>query len=84
MSRGQHTEEEKLKIRESRKATSLRRQSQAVHCYELKIVEKRLNKTQREELDMIFLEGKRFYNFILSEKKKREVPLNLIIPTDFK
>ena len=33
---------------------------------------------------MIFLEGKRFYNFILSEKKKREVPLNLIIPTDFK
>ena len=84
MSRGQHTEEEKLKIRESRKATSLRRQSQVVHCYELKIVEKRLNKTQREELDMIFLEGKRFYNFILSEKKKREVPLNLIIPTDFK
>ena len=84
MSRGQHTEEEKLKIRESRKATSLRRQSQVVRCYELKIVEKRLNKTQREELDMIFLEGKRFYNFILSEKKKREVPLNLIIPTDFK
>ena len=33
---------------------------------------------------MIFLEGKRFYNFVLSEKKKREVPLNLIIPTNFK
>lgn len=84
MSRGQHTEEEKLKIKESRKATSLRRQSQVVKCYELKIVKKRLNSRQKEELDMIFLEGKRFYNHILSEKKSREVPLNCIVPTDFK
>lgn len=32
----------------------------------------------------MFLEGKWFYNYILSEKKKREVPLNLINPTSFK
>ena len=66
MSRGQHTEEEKLKIRESRKATSLRRQSQVVRCYELKIVEKRLNKTQKEELELLFVEGKWLYNHILN------------------
>ena len=55
-----------------------------VKCYELKIVEKRLNKPQKEQLDLLFLEGKWFYNHILSEKKKREIPLNLIKPTDFK
>ena len=33
---------------------------------------------------MIFLEGKRFYNYILAEKKRREIPLNLINPTDIK
>lgn len=32
----------------------------------------------------MFLEAKRFYNFILSEKKKREIPLNLIVPTSYK
>ena len=84
MSRGQHTEEEKLKIKESRKATSFRRQSQVVKCYELRIVEKRLNNRQHEELDMLFIEGKRLYNFILSEKKKNEVTLNCIVPTDYK
>lgn len=84
MSRGQHTEEEKAKIRASKKATALRHSSMDVKCYELKIVEKRLNKRQREDLDMLFLEGKRLYNHILSEKKKREVPLNLIVPTNFK
>ena len=55
-----------------------------VKAYELKIVEKRLNKLQKEQLELLFLEGKWFYNHILSEKKKREVPLNLINPTDFK
>lgn len=72
MSRGQHTEEEKLKIRESRKATSLRRQTQVVHCYELKIVEKRLNKTQKEELDMIFLRRQALLQLHpLGEEEKR-------------
>ena len=84
MSRGLHTEEEKAKIRASKQATALRHSSMDVKCYELKIVEKRLNKQQKEQLDLLFLEGKWFYNHILSEKKKREVPLNLIRPTDFK
>lgn len=32
---------------------------------------------------MIFLEGKRLYNNILAKKKEQEVPLNIIVPTDF-
>lgn len=84
MSRGLHTEEEKAKIRASKKATALKHSSMDVKVYELKIVEKRLNRQQKEQLDLIFLEGKWFYNYVLSEKKKREVPLNCINPTDFK
>lgn len=84
MSRGLHTEEEKAKIRASKKATSLRHSSMDVKVYELKIVEKRLNKQQKEQLEKLFLEGKWFYNHILSEKKKREVPFNCINPTSFK
>ena len=54
-----------------------------VKAYELKINKKRLNKKQLHELEMIFLEGKRLYNCILSKKKEQEIPLNLIVPTDF-
>lgn len=43
MSRRLHTENEKARIKATRKATALRRKSQVVKCYELKIVEKRLN-----------------------------------------
>ena len=32
---------------------------------------------------MVFLEGKRFYNFILGQKKEQGIPLNCITPTDF-
>ena len=71
------------KIRESRKQTALKRQSQVVNVYELKINKKRLNKKQLEELEMVFLEGKRFYNFILGQKKEQGIPLNCITPTDF-
>ena len=43
-----------------------------------------MNTKQREQFELMFLEAKRFYNFILSEKKRREVPLNLIVPTSYK
>ena len=84
MSKRLHTEEEKAKIRASKQKTALRHSSMGVKVYELKIVEKRLNAQQREQLELMFLEGKWFYNYILSQKKKREVPLNLINPTSFK
>lgn len=63
------SEEKKNKIREAKKLTSLRRASQIVKVYECKIVEKRLNKKQHEELDMLFVEGKWFYNYMLNLHK---------------
>ena len=59
----------KNKIRESKRLTSLRRQNQVVKVFECKIVEKRLNNKQREELERLFLEGKWFYNHVLNMKK---------------
>ena len=63
------SDEKKSKIRESKRLTSLRRQGQVVKVFECKIVEKRLNKKQKEELERLFLEGKWFYNHVLSMKK---------------
>ena len=63
------SDEKKNKIKESKKLTTLRRQSQIVKVYECKIVEKRLNKKQKEELEMLFVEGKWFYNHVLNMKK---------------
>ena len=59
-------------ISETRKATSLKRQSQIGRVYELKINKKRLNKLQKEQLEMLFVEGKRFYNHILNLRKDGE------------
>ena len=61
--------DKKSKIRESKRLTSLRRQDQVVKVFECKIVEKKLNSRQREELERLFLEGKWFYNHILSMKR---------------
>ena len=64
------SDEKKQAIRETRKATSLKRQQQICYNYELKIVSKHLNKKQAEELKMLFIEAKRFYNYLLSLRKK--------------
>lgn len=53
----------------SKQATTLRRQHQVCKVYECKIVEKRLNSKQREELKMLFVEGKWFYNHLLTLHK---------------
>ena len=63
------SDEKKNKIKMTKSQTALRRQNQIVKVYECKIVEKRLNKRQHEELDMLFVEGKWFYNHILNLKK---------------
>lgn len=57
------------RIVESRKATALRRKRQTGFVYECKIVEKRLNAKQREELKRMFIEGKWFYNHVLNIHK---------------
>ena len=56
-------------IKATRQATALKREHQVCKVYECKIVEKRLSKKQHEELDMLFVEGKWFYNYVLSLKK---------------
>lgn len=67
------SEEKKNKIREAQRQTSLRRVNQVCKTYECKIIEKRLNKRQREELKMLFVEGKWFYNHMLNLHKDREL-----------
>jgi len=61
--------EKKNRIKMTKQATALRRQHQVCKVFECKIVEKRLNKKQREELKMLFVEGKWFYNHVLRMKK---------------
>ena len=77
-------EETKAKMRESKKLTSLRRQSQVCKVFECKIVEKRLNKKQREQLEMLFVEGKWFYNHVLNMHNDTNVQLRSINTTDIK
>ena len=56
----------KAAIKATRFATASRRQNQVCRVFECKIVEKRLNIRQKEQLELLFVEGKRFYNHILN------------------
>ena len=60
------SDDKKAAIKATRFATASRRQNQVCKVFECKIVEKRLNKRQREQLEMLFVEGKRFYNHVLN------------------
>lgn len=53
-------------IKATRLATASKRKNQICKVFECKIVEKRLNRKQREELNMLFVEGKWFYNQVLN------------------
>lgn len=64
------SDSKKKQISETRKATSLKRASQIGRVYELKVVEKRLSKKQKNQLEMLFVEAKRFYNHILNLRKE--------------
>ena len=76
------SEEKKSKIKHTRMRTALRRAGQVVKVFECKIVKKRLNATQREELEMLFVEGKWFYNHMLNLHK--DVSLRDINPCRIK
>jgi len=58
----------KEQIKATRNATRERRKTQTCKCYTLKIVQNRLNKTQKEYLRKVFIEAKWFYNFLLSQE----------------
>ena len=76
--------EKKASIREALLSTANRRKSQVCKVFECKIVEKRLNNKQREELERLFLEGKWFYNNLLSIRQERHVKLTEINTTHIK
>ena len=61
--------EKRVQIVATRRGTALRRKSQTGFVYECKIVEKRLNTRQKEELGRMFAEGKWFYNHVLNLHK---------------
>ena len=81
--RGICNDGKKLAIKNALLSTQLRRQNQVLRCYECKIVEKRLNKRQREELEQLFLEGKWFYNHVLNLHQNGQ-KLNSINTTNIK
>ena len=56
-----------LKIKEALKATRLKRAGQKCHVFKFKINQSRLSEKQREELKMMFIEGKWLYNDIVSK-----------------
>lgn len=60
------SDSKKASIKASLAATALKRQKQVLRIFECKIVEKRLNATQKNELEKLFVEGKWFYNHVLN------------------
>ncbi len=69
------TDEKKAKIKNAILQTRVRRENQVCRSYECKIVERRLNARQREELKMLFVEGKWFYNHLLNLSKTEKTYL---------
>lgn len=60
------SDKKRAAIKATRFATASKRKNQICKVFECKIVEKRLNNKQHEELDMLFVEGKWFYNHVLN------------------
>lgn len=57
-------------IKEAGFLTRAKRKTQICKTYELKIVENKLSKTKKDNLDRIFLECKWLYNYAISELSK--------------
>lgn len=53
------------KIREARKKTREKRKSQVCRIFYIKVEEKKLNKLQKEQIKMCFVEGNRFRNHVI-------------------
>ena len=74
----------KAAIKATRFATASRRQNQVCKVFECKIVEKRLNKKQRVQLEMLFVEGKWFYNHVINFHQEQQIRLLDINTTSIK
>ena len=60
-------------IKKTMKETMTRRTSQSCAVYKVKIDESNLSKKQKEQLKMIFVEAKWFYNNILSWSENHDI-----------
>jgi putative transposase len=60
-------------IKKTMKETMNRRSSQSCFVYKVKIDESRLSKKQKEQLKMLFVEAKWFYNDILNYSKENNI-----------
>jgi len=60
-------------IKKTMKETMTRRTSQSCGVYKVKIDESRLSKKQKEQIKMIFVEAKWFYNNILSWSENHDI-----------
>lgn len=56
-------------IKESLAKTALKRKSQICRVFKVKIDESKLSKRQKEQLKMLFVEAKWFYNWLLANKE---------------
>jgi putative transposase len=61
-------QEDKIKRKESIVATREKRKSQSCKVYSLKVDSSHLSKEKKEYFKRIFLEGKWYYNYILSSE----------------
>ena len=77
------SDEKRAAIKATRFATASKRKNQVCKVFECKIVEKKLNNKQHEELDMLFVEGKWFYNQVLNIHESG-IELNKINSTNIK
>ena len=62
------TEQKRLKIKQSLNKTRLKRSGQQCHVYKVKIQYNKLSKVQQQQLKMLFVEGKWFYNYLLNQQ----------------
>ena len=69
------TEEKKLKIKESMKATKEKRSHQVCRVFKIKIDQSKLSKRQSEQLKMMFVEGKWIKNAGISWAKENNVSI---------
>lgn len=65
--------EKRNSIREAIAATRNRRAGQIVKCLELKLNLSKMNERQTEELRMLFVEGKWFYNHVLDMRRSQNI-----------
>ena len=72
-----------LKIKEALQKTRQKRSSQKCMVFKFKINKSKLSKKQKEELEMMFVEGKWFYNNVISNLRNESFSLkdfNPLIP----